>query len=222
MAGDQNDLLALIVQLIQNIFCKGEALYNCGLESINDGVSGEKDVLGDVFPGQVVPVGGGGTEVQVGQGAHHLPIHLLGEGGPLVIGAQTGLHMAHGDLVIESGQGPGEGGGGVTVDQDQVGLGLLQHALHAQQALGGDGGQGLPGLHDVQVIVGLQLEDVQHRVLHLPVLGGDAAEALNIRPGGQLLHQRAHFNGFRPGAKNAHDPQLVHQGFSSFGSSFSS
>ena len=216
VAGDQNDLFALIVQLIQNIFCKGEILYNCGLEGIDDGVASEKDVLGDVFPGQVVPVGGGGTEVQVGQGAHHLPIHLLGEGGPLVIGAQTGLHMAHGDLVIESGQGPGEGGGGVPVDQDQVGLGLLQHALHAQQAFGGDGGQGLPGLHDIQVIVGLELENIQHRVQHLPVLGSDAAQGLDARAALELQGQGGHFNGLGTGAENGHHFDIAHGVVSSF------
>ena len=86
--------------------------------------------------------------------------------------------MAHGDLVVEGRQRAGESGGGVPVDKHQVGPDLLQHAVHPGQAPGSDGGQGLPWLHDVQIVVGLQLKDLQHAVQHLPVLGGDAADRL--------------------------------------------
>ena len=155
VAGDQNYLSVDIIQIIQDIRSKGKILYNRCLEGVNDGIARQKDALCDVLPGQVVPVGHGGAEVQVCDGAHQLPVDFLGVGGPLVIGAQPRLHMAHGNLVVEGGQRPGEGGGGVAVDQHQVGPGLLQNAVHAVETLSGDGGQGLPGLHHVQVVVGL-------------------------------------------------------------------
>ncbi|CAN4010729.1 hypothetical protein LPJCHP_LPJCHP_10090, partial [Dysosmobacter welbionis] len=44
--------------------------------------------------------------------------------------------------------------------------------VHAGEALAGDGGQRLPGGHDVQIPVRLHLKDLQHAVQHLPVLGG--------------------------------------------------
>ena len=149
--------------------------------------------------------------MQVGDGPHHLPVHLLGVGGPLVIGPQAGLHVAHRDLVVESGQRPGKGGGGVAVDQHQVGLGLLQHPVHAGEAFGGDGGQGLPGLHYVQVEIGLQPEDVQHGVQHLPVLSGDTAQGLQLRALCQLQGQGGHFDGLGPGAENGHNLDFIHR-----------
>ena len=131
VAGDKDYLPAAIIKPVQNLRAEGEILHNGGLEGVNHGVARQKDPFGDVLPGQIVPVGGGGAEVEVGNGAHQLPVDLLGEGGPLVIGAQPGLHVAHGDLVVEGGQRPGEGGGGISMDQHQVGPGLLQHPVHA-------------------------------------------------------------------------------------------
>ena len=115
--------------------------------------------------------------------------------------------MPHRDLVVKGGQCAGKGGGGVAVDQDHVRLQLLHRRVHAGQALGGDGTEGLAGGHDVQVPVRREGEDLQHAVQHLPVLGGDAAEGGNIR---QLPDQRGHFNGLRPGAEYAHNAQFFH------------
>ena len=210
VAGDQDDLLMFIVQLVEQFSCKVIILYNCCLESVNDGIAGDKHPVGDVLPGQVGHVGGSGTEMQVGNVAHQLAVHLLREWGVLVPGAQAGLHMTHLDLMVESGQSTGKGGGGVAMDQHQVGLGLLQHPLHAQQALGGDGGQGLPGLHNVQVILRLESENVQHRVQHLAVLRGNTADRGDVGPALKLLHQGGHLDGLRPGAENGHNTDLFH------------
>ena len=93
--------------------------------------------------------------MEVSDGTHQPAVDFLRVGGPLVPGAQTGLHVAHGDFVVKRGQCPGEGGGGIAVDQNQVGAGLLQYAVHAVETLGGDGGQSLPGFHNVQIVVWL-------------------------------------------------------------------
>ena len=210
VAGDQDHLPVLIIQIVEDILCKGKILYHGGLEGVNDGVAGEEDPLSDILTLEVLLVGHGGAEVQVGNGAHHLSVHLLGEGRPLVVGAKASLHMAHGDLVVEGGQSTGEGSGGVAVDQNQVGLGLIEHIIHAGEALGGDSGQGLPGLHDVQVIVGLQLKNLQHAVQHLPVLGSDAAQGTDARTLLQLQGQGGHFDGLRPGAEDGHNSDRFH------------
>ena len=103
--------------------------------------------------------------------------------------------------------------------QDHIRLQGVNGLVHAGQALAGDGGKGLPGGHNIQIPIRFDIKDLQHAVQHLAVLGRHAAKALDLRSGGQLLHQRTHFNCFRPGAENAHNPQLVHYGFSSFGAS---
>ena len=127
--------------------------------------------------------------------------------------------MAHGDLVVKGRQRPGKGGGGIAVDQDHIRLQGVNGLVHAQQALAGNGGQGLAGSHDIQVPVRLQVKDFQHTVQHLAVLGSHAAKALNLRPGSQFFYQGTHFDGLRPGAEDAHDTQLVHYASPSFFSS---
>ena len=96
------------------------------------------------------------------------------------------------------------------MDQDHVRLEGLDGLVHANKALAGDGGEGLPWRHDIQVVVRLQVKDLQHGIQHLTVLGSDTAQALHLRTGGQFLDQRAHLNGLRPRAEYAHDTKLVH------------
>ena len=210
VAGHQKDPAVLVVQLVEQGGGKAVARPDGGGHGVNDRVSGDEHPVGDVLPAQIVPIPGGGAEVQSGDAPHQPAVHLLRVGGVFVIGPQTRLYMAHLNLVVEGGQGPGKGGGGVPVDQHQVGFGLLQHPFHAQEAFGGDGGQGLPGLHDVQIKVGLELEHIQHGVQHLPVLGGDAAEGLHGGTALELGHQGGHFDGLRPGAENGHDADRLH------------
>ena len=96
------------------------------------------------------------------------------------------------------------------MDQHQVGLGLDQHPFHTGEALAGNGGEGLPGFHNVEVIVRRQAEDVEHRVQHLTVLGGNTAQALHTLPARELLDQRRHLDGLRPGTEYGHDTDGLH------------
>ena len=210
VAGDQNHLFPGVIQGVQPILSKGKALRHRGLQGVDHRVAGDKQPVPDALRLQIAAVGLGGAEVQLGQPPHHGAVHLLREGGVAVPGAQPRLHVAHGDLLVKRRQRPGKGGGGVPMDQHQVGPHLLKHLFQPQQALGGDGGQGLAGLHDIQVELGDNAEYVQHRVQHLPVLGGDAAKAFNPLPALQLLHQGGHFDGLRPGAEYGHHLQLIH------------
>ena len=210
VAGDGDDPPMGEVQLIQLRHGEDKVLPYRGLHGVDDGVAGDELVAGNGLPLQIPQVVRRGAEVELRDVAHQGPVHLLREGGVLVPGAETGLHVAHGDLVIESGQSSGKGGGGVTVDQDQVRLRRLQHLLHAQQGAAGDGGQGLAGLHDVQVIVGLQPENVHDGVQHLPVLTGETAEALKLRAACQVFHQGGHLDGLGPGAEYRQNLDLIH------------
>ena len=145
-----------------------------------------------------------------GNATHQATVHLLGEGRVFIVSAQSRLHVAHGDLTVKRRQGAYKGGGGITVDQHQIGLGCGQNALHPGQRLGGDGEQALAGLHNIQIVIRLQAKDVQHAVQHLPVLGGNGAEAFKRLLPGQLPHQGDHFDGLGPGAEHRKDPQFLH------------
>ena len=91
------------------------------------------------------------------------------------------------------------------MDKNHIGLCLLQHIFNAQQNIGGNGGQGLAGTHDVQVVICGDAEDLSDLVQHLAVLTGETYDALDFRVLLQLLHQGAHFEGFGTGAEDAHN-----------------
>ena len=207
VAGHQDDLFPLVIQGVEQVRAEAIVRADRGFQGVDHRVAGDEEAVPDPLVLQIPPVGPGGTEVELGQAAHHGPVHLLREGGVPVPGPQACLHVAHGDLLVKGRQGAGEGGGGVAVDQDQVGLFLRKDLLQAQQALAGDGVQALAGLHDIQIVVrgdGKEAEDV---VQHLPVLGGDAADAAELTPALQLLHQGRHLHRLRAGPEDRHDFQ---------------
>ncbi len=88
--------------------------------------------------------------------------------------------------------------------QNHLGPLPFQHRLDALQYPGSHIKEGLPVLHNVQVIFRLHPESLQHHIQHLPVLPRDADHRLEVRPGMKLLHQGTHLNGLRPGAENQH------------------
>ena len=65
-----------------------------------------------------------------------------------------------------------------------------------------DFGQALVGAHQIQIDVGMDVENFQHLVEHLPVLCGDAHQRFHPRRFRQGLYNRRHFYGFRTCAKD--------------------
>ena len=145
--------------------------------------------------------------MELRQVAHQGPVHLLGERGVFVPGPQARLHVAHRNFLIKGCQRPGKGGGRVPMDQNQVRLFPGKDLLHSQKALAGDGVQALASLHDIQIVVRLDGKQLEHVVQHLPVLGGDAADALNLSSALQFLYQRGHLHRLRAGPEDRHDFQ---------------
>ena len=210
MAGDEDDLLLPVGQTVQLFRGKAVIRPHRSLQRVDDRISRDEQPVGDALFDEVILIIDGRAEVEVRNGGHHFAVHLLGEGRIFVVSPEAGLHMAHLYLMVKGRQGTCKGGRGVAVDQDHVRLQFLDGLIHANEAFAGDGGKGLPGGHDVQVVIGLQGKDLQHGIQHLPVLGSDTAKALHLRAGSQFLDQRAHLNGFRPRAEYAHDTKLVH------------
>lgn len=61
----------------------------------------------------------------------------------------------------------------LTWDDDHVGLEIPHQPRHALERANGDLRERLTDRHDVEVVVGLDPEEVKHLVEHLPVLGSD-------------------------------------------------
>jgi len=176
------------------------------LQGIDDGVAGDADgTVGDGFVEQALACTLGGRKVQRRDATDDAAIHLFGPGGVDVAGAQACLDMADGHLLIKRREAGRHGGGGVAVHQQQVVAGALEDVAQAQEDVAGDVGEVLPRLHDVEVMVGADVEQVQHLVEHLTVLGGDAHLCLDGRVGGQGVDDRCHLDGLGAGAENGKD-----------------
>ena len=113
--------------------------------------------------------------------------------------------MADGDLGVKRGKCSGKRRRGVAVDKHDVRLHLAEHVAHALEHARRDGGQVLPLLHDVQVVIRPDTEAVHDGVEHFPVLRRDAHDALDLGVLLQFEYERRHFDRFRPGAENGHD-----------------
>ena len=158
--------------------------FGCGADFVGDhvegvdyGVSRDGDFVGgDAFGQEIGAAQGGGGEVEGGEASGNLPVHFLGPWGIDVVGAQTCFDMADGNLPVEGGEGRGSGCCGVAVDKDDVGARLGKHIAHAGQHTGCDVVKVLPLSHDIEVVVGTDVENFQNLVEHLAVLAGDADE----------------------------------------------
>ena len=215
MAGDEDELASVV---------KAGDIVPCGLEDIDlligqgfvalefidhhmegidDGVAGNEDLALSLLFEEVLLAKGRGRKVVGGDAASDLAVHLLGPRAVYVVGAEAGLYVAHGNLLVERSEGSGGGGGGVAVDQHHIGLARLEHIAHTGEHAGGDIVQVLPLFHNIEVEVGLHLEDAQHLVQHLAVLSRHAHNRLKLlRILLELLHQRAHLNRLRPRSKH--------------------
>ncbi len=112
--------------------------------------------------------------------------------------------MAHRNLMIKRREGGRDRACRVAVDQDEIRLFPEKDRIEALQHPGGDIGQGLSRLHQVQVIIRTDGERAQHLIKHFPVLGRNTDDALYFRIGFHLLNQDGHFDGFRTGAEHTH------------------
>ena len=186
-----------------------------GLQGVDGGVAGDIDAFRPLALVQEVLLRQlRGSEVILTDDAHSLTVEVLGVRGIDIVGPQSRLHMAHGDLQIEAGQGGDKGGGGVAVDQDHIGFLFFQHLPDAVQNICGNIKEGLLLLHDGQVVVRHHMEGRQHLVEHLPVLTGDADDGLQIVPAFQLIDQGTHFNRFGTSSEDKHD--LFHRRYLQF------
>ncbi|MNE36713.1 hypothetical protein D3C80_1305340 [compost metagenome] len=206
VAGDQHHA-ALGVQEAELVF---ELAFQRGAfqladhfqQRVDHGVAGGVDGRGvGTFTQQVVLRGGGWREVQGGQRAGQAAVAFFRPWRIQVASAQAGFHVGNRNLLVVGGQAGGQGCCGVAVHQHHVGLELGQHRLQALQNRRGHIGQVLAGLHDVQVVVGRDLEQFQNLVKHLAVLASYADARLETVVLGKVEGQRGHFDGFWAGAK---------------------
>ncbi len=217
MAGDEDEFLsvmqsgyivACIHQHLDLLVGEGFVaveLIDDPVEGVDDSVAGDEDLAVSLFFLEVLLAEGRRGEVVAGNAAGDLAVHFFGPGAVDVVGAQTGFDVADGDLLVKGGEGRGGAGRGVAMDQDDVGLGLFEDVPHAGEDTRGDVVEVLALLHDIEVKIGLDVEDPQDLVEHLTMLPGDADDSLEaVRILLELLDQGADLNRLRPGPENKH------------------
>ena len=210
VAGDENDLLLTVGQVVQFLGCKNVILAYRRFQCVNDCVSGDEQSLVDSFAQEVFTVAHCGAEIEIGNGGDELAVHLLGVGGILVICTQTGFYMTDLYLVVKRRKCAGKCCGCISVDENHVGFQLLDRLVHAGKALAGDCAECLLGGHDIEIPIRLEIKHLKNAVKHFAVLSCNAADGFDLLVFCKFFHQWSHFNGLRTSAEYAHNAKLVH------------
>ena len=114
--------------------------------------------------------------------------------------------MTDGNLAVIGCQARGEGRGRVAVDEDQVRGSLGENLVQTLDQPRCEPCQILSRPHDIEIDVGLDLEEGEHLVEHLAMLRGDDYRRPKGRfrecVGTQFMDDRGHLDRFGPCAKN--------------------
>lgn len=121
--------------------------------------------------------------------------------------------MPYWNLAVEGGHGRRCGCCCVAVYEHDVGLaGFVEDLSHPFEHAHGNVGEVLPLAHDVEVVVGGDVENIEYLVEHLAVLSGDGDDGAELVGAFlELLYQGRHLYGFRPCAEYEHYGLHLHR-----------
>ncbi len=146
--------------------------------------------------------------MQVGCHTRHAPVDFFRKWLPFVMCAQPGFHVPNPDPPVIGCQGRRHHRGCIALHQHPIGGKFSQHRIQAGKNRRRQLRQCLVRLHQIQVKIRQDLEQVQHLVEHLAMLSRYTYTGFDPGCFGQAAHHRRHFHRFRPGAKNRQDAQL--------------
>ena len=181
------------------------------MDRVNDGVADDGNALCDALAGEIVTVARSRSKVQRRNLTGQLAVHFLRERRIFVVGAQTGLNMADRNFVVERCECAGKGGRGIAVDENNVRLRLFEHLIQTVQALLGNGRQRLTRLHDIQVIIRPDAENIKNLIEHFAMLCGNAHDGLSVFVLLKRMHERSHFDSFRARTEYSHYLDFIHR-----------
>ena len=184
------------------------------MDRVNDGVADDGNALSDALAGEIVTVARSRSKVQRRDLTGQLAVHFLRERRIFVVGAQTSLNMADRNFVVERCECAGKGGRGIAVDENNVRLRLFEHLIQTVQALFGDGSERLTRLHDIQVIIRPDAENIKNLIEHFAMLCGNAHDGLGVFVLLKRMHERSHFDSFRARTEYSHYLDFIHVCFS--------
>ena len=170
-------------------------------QRVDDGVAGDEDrVRVDVLAKEVAARLGGRGVVTLGERADDPAVAFLGPRGEEVPGAKARLDVRDGNAVVVGRERGRRGRVRVAVHQHAIGQPPGERAGEPSHDGAGDVDETLPRAHDVEVHVGLEVEQRERLGEHLAVLAGRAEARLDPRGRGEALHQRRHLDRLGTGA----------------------
>src|SRR5205085_1520588 len=124
------------------------------------------------------------------------PVHFLGERLGQIASAQTRLDMTDGDPAIKRAERAAKSGSCVSLDQNHIGLFLDKNGLESGQDSGCRLRQGLTWLHQIQIVIRLNPEDIEHLVQQIPMLSRSAGADGEFRTLPKMENNRGELYGF--------------------------
>ena len=138
------------------------------------------------------------------------PVDFLRKGPLSVTGSQSSLDVTKPDLVVERHHRCDEDAGRISLRQNPVGIDLAHNRVGRGKEAGGQLREALIGSHQIHLVVGRDLKEVEHLIQHLAMLPrrtDDRAHTIGISP--QLLDNGRHLDRFRARAEDAEDRQFM-------------
>src|SRR5262249_35428554 len=176
------------------------------LERIDDGIARDLDLLdGDPLVEEVAARPVRRREVPLRERRRDLAVELFRKGCVSAVRAETSLDVADGDARVEGGERSREGGGGIALDQHRGGTRGGQYRRQAFEDARGYLAGHLAIAHDVEPVVGLDTEELEDLVEHLPVLVRDAHRGPEPRLGRQRPQDGRHLDRLGARAEDCED-----------------
>jgi hypothetical protein len=138
--------------------------------------------------------------------ADEAPVGLLREGRGDVARPQSGLDVENRLLVVEGRQGGGEGRRRVALDGDRIRGEPPDRLVGSLEGPRRHLGERLPGLVDVEVQIGLDVEEGMDLIEHFAMLPGDNDAGVESGILCEGLHERRHLDGLGPSPVDEHHP----------------
>ena len=156
----------------------------------------------DILAQQRGLAGGGGREVQAGDGADDLAVHLFGPRVIDIARTQASLDMVHRQLAVIGGQRARHGGGGVALDHHPRRLLGIHHPAQFHNQRGRERIKALVGAHQVEIVIGGDTGDFQNLIQHAAMLRRNTDARGKPRVSLERGDQRKQLDRFGTGAKN--------------------
>lgn len=143
-------------------------------------IAGDDDAVGhEMFLHEVAARGLRRRVEMFGDEIDGAAVHLFRVRPLHVVGAQARFDMTDGNAFVEGGKRRCHGRGGVAMDEHHIGRHFVIEAVDLFEDQGRERIQRMAGAHQLQIVVGLDGENLEHLVEHLAVLAGGADHALH-------------------------------------------